>query len=164
MTAENWIMISPALVLIAIAIALIPFVNHANAKFSKMANEKSQMASEKHKEQSRSEDFAVFASELPKLKVQTERLTVAIETLNRKIEGHDVDETGIEAVRRKFMKMKGSGKPSIDLADQLVTGIGADAFLEAYLAESRLHTPKYPTDSDWEVEQRQQNQDKDPTE
>lgn len=39
MTTQNWVMISPALFLIAIAILLIPILNLQSKKFRKLADE-----------------------------------------------------------------------------------------------------------------------------
>ncbi|MFP3343952.1 hypothetical protein R0J87_15740 [Halomonas sp. SIMBA_159] len=125
MTSENWIMISPALVLIVIAIVLIPFVNRANAKFSRMAHDVRQAKSRPEKDTS-------FAHNLSKLEAQTNRLTGAIEALSRKFEEAGAKDTATRPFKRRFAKNKDVASRSLDLTDHLFSATTSPA---ASLAE-----------------------------
>lgn len=104
MTTDNWLMIAPMLLILAIAIALIPFINRASVKFSKMAYESRQkqslhsevgVSAESSQKQSSHSEAGLIAGKVSELESQTQRLTRAIESLSAKLD----DET-LEALKK----------------------------------------------------------------
>ncbi|UYV17620.1 hypothetical protein K1Y77_08860 [Halomonas qaidamensis] len=123
MTLQNWLMISPALLILAIAVGLIPFIIKAGEKYSRLASE----LGESRSQSTDREKPAVNHVDLDR---NTRRLAEAIEELSANIKQGTTtskDADLIDDMRKKFSKMKTQSP------DDPTTHLASDELMDVFV-------------------------------
>lgn len=102
MTIQNWLMISPILFMLLVAIALIPVVTSANRKYAKLAADQRR---EKHKAAHSNNAESVSSKETP-TQAKDELFEDFMAVYREQMENLVSQPSDIESIRAKFVTMK----------------------------------------------------------